>query len=176
MSSATVLTCSTMNSPGTGWMPVTPTVLWAVSAVIAVIPCTPQRANAFRSAWMPAPPPESEPAIDRTAGTGLGTRVRVGYGRMAAGADDILAGYEAEQGTFDEGFDAAGRPHPWARPSLEAVLRTGPDELAARMRETLAHHGVTFQTAEGEEDWYVDPVPRVLTADDWTHVKRGLAQ
>ena len=45
-----------------------PTVFCAVSAVIAVIPWTPQRAKAFRSAWMPAPPPESEPAIERTAG------------------------------------------------------------------------------------------------------------
>src|SRR4051794_26304758 len=44
-------------------------VFWAVIAVIAVIPCTPTRANAFRSAWMPAPPPESEPAIERTVGT-----------------------------------------------------------------------------------------------------------
>src|SRR3954447_20870354 len=69
MSSATARTCSTTNSPGTGWIPVTPTVLCAVSAVIAVIPCTPQRANAFRSAWMPAPPPESDPAIESTAGT-----------------------------------------------------------------------------------------------------------
>ena len=46
----------------------TPTVFCAVIAVIAVIPWTPQRANAFRSAWMPAPPPESEPAIDRQVG------------------------------------------------------------------------------------------------------------
>src|SRR3982750_4825457 len=47
----------------------TPSVFCAVIAVIAVIPCTPTRANAFRSAWIPAPPPESEPAIERTAGT-----------------------------------------------------------------------------------------------------------
>ena len=40
----------------------------AVMAVIAVIPWTPLRANALRSAWMPAPPPESEPAIERTRG------------------------------------------------------------------------------------------------------------
>ena len=57
---------------------VTPTVLCAVSAVIAVIPCTPQRANAFRSAWIPAPPPESEPAIDSTAGTDRDMRLRLG--------------------------------------------------------------------------------------------------
>src|ERR1044072_5147476 len=37
-------------------------------AVIAVVPWTQARANAFRSAWIPAPPPESEPAIDRQTG------------------------------------------------------------------------------------------------------------
>src|SRR5213082_3329237 len=37
-------------------------------AVIADIPWTPHAANAFRSAWMPAPPPESEPAIERQTG------------------------------------------------------------------------------------------------------------
>ena len=44
-------------------MALTPTVFWAVSATIADMPCTPQRANAFRSAWMPAPPPESDEAM-----------------------------------------------------------------------------------------------------------------
>jgi hypothetical protein len=39
-----------------------------VTAVIAVIPWTPHAANALRSAWMPAPPPESEPAIESTRG------------------------------------------------------------------------------------------------------------
>src|SRR5215211_3471013 len=68
MSSATARICAMTMSGGTGWIESTPTVLWAVSAVIAVIPWTPQRANAFRSAWIPAPPPESEPAIEITAG------------------------------------------------------------------------------------------------------------
>jgi hypothetical protein len=47
-------------------------VFCAVIAVIAVVPCTPARANALRSAWIPAPPPESEPAIDRQIGMRLG--------------------------------------------------------------------------------------------------------
>ena len=68
MSSATALTWATIISGGTAWTASTATVFCAVSAVIAVIPWTPQRANAFRSAWMPAPPPESEPAIESTAG------------------------------------------------------------------------------------------------------------
>jgi hypothetical protein len=78
MSSTTARTCSTMKAPGTGCTAVTPTVFWAVRAVIAVMPWTPQRANAFRSAWIPAPPPESEPAIDSTAGTERDMTLRVG--------------------------------------------------------------------------------------------------
>ena len=69
MSPATARTWATIISRGTGVTISTPTVFWAVSAVIAVIPCTPQRANAFRSAWIPAPPPESEPAIERQVRT-----------------------------------------------------------------------------------------------------------
>jgi hypothetical protein len=51
-----------------------------VIAVIAVIPWAPQAANAFRSAWIPAPPPESEPAIESTQG-----------GRRADGVPDTPA-------------------------------------------------------------------------------------
>jgi hypothetical protein len=73
----------------------TPTVFWAVIAVMAVIPYTPQAANAFRSAWIPAPPPESEPAIERTRGiraraaTALRLRAR---GRADPAAPGRLAG------------------------------------------------------------------------------------
>src|SRR5919202_2779578 len=40
-------------------MSVTPTVFCAVVATMAVVPYTPQRKKALRSAWMPAPAPES---------------------------------------------------------------------------------------------------------------------
>ena len=73
-----------MNAPGTGCTPVTPTVFCAVSAVIAVMPWTPQRANAFRSAWIPAPPPESEPAMESTAGTSRDMALRVERARSRA--------------------------------------------------------------------------------------------
>src|SRR2546422_5351905 len=46
-------------------------VFCAVMAVIADVPCTPNAANVFRSAWMPAPPPLSEPAIVSATGCGL---------------------------------------------------------------------------------------------------------
>ena len=63
-SSATARTWATIMRGLTGSTAVTATVFCAVIAVIAVVPCTPAAANALRSAWMPAPPPESEPAMD----------------------------------------------------------------------------------------------------------------
>src|SRR5436189_4847515 len=35
----------------------------AVRQVITLVPCTPSEANVFRSAWTPAPPPLSDPAM-----------------------------------------------------------------------------------------------------------------
>ncbi len=51
------------NSGGHWWIAVTPIVFCAVRATMADVPCTPHRANAFRSAWIPAPPPESDEAM-----------------------------------------------------------------------------------------------------------------
>src|SRR6185436_4616546 len=41
---------------------------------------------------------------------------------------------------------------------------------------TLRRAGVRFSSIEGDLEFYVDPVPRVITASDWEPVKRGLAQ
>jgi hypothetical protein len=77
---------------GGTWTAVTPRVFCAVSAAIADSPCTPCAANVFRSAWMPAPPPESEPAMVRA----LGMRVMASRGRAgrllykAAGNSSIM--------------------------------------------------------------------------------------
>lgn len=49
-----------------GWIPwtaSTPLVFWAVMAVMAEVPKHDRAAKVLRSAWIPAPPPESEPAM-----------------------------------------------------------------------------------------------------------------
>ncbi len=65
MSVATASICAATKSGDSVTTPVTPSVFWAVTAVIADMPKTPCAANVFRSAWMPAPPLESLPAIVR---------------------------------------------------------------------------------------------------------------
>jgi carboxylate-amine ligase len=42
--------------------------------------------------------------------------------------------------------------------------------------EDIAGMGMTFRSIEGDERFVVDPVPRVVDADEWAHVERGLAQ
>jgi hypothetical protein len=50
----------------------TPSEFWAVIAVIAVIAWPPSIVTVFTSAWMPAPPPESEPAMINILGMAFG--------------------------------------------------------------------------------------------------------
>ena len=66
MSDATASICAATIAGGTMETPVTRSVFCAVMAVIALAPYTPCAANVLRSAWMPAPPPESLPAIVST--------------------------------------------------------------------------------------------------------------
>ena len=60
--------CAITISVGTGCTACTPSVFCAVIAVIAVIAWPPSIVTVLISAWMPAPPPESEPAMIRTRG------------------------------------------------------------------------------------------------------------
>ena len=68
MSLATASIWPAMTSTGISWKPLTPIEFCTVTAVTATQPCTPSNANVRMSAWMPAPPPESEPAIVITRG------------------------------------------------------------------------------------------------------------
>jgi len=69
MSSTTTLICSRIRDGGRSRMSVTPIVFCAVIAVMADVPWTPRTANVLRSACMPAPPPESEPAMVSATGS-----------------------------------------------------------------------------------------------------------
>ena len=50
-------------TPYVMWLLATPVVFWAVSAVMTLMPYTLWAAIVLRSAWIPAPPELSEPAI-----------------------------------------------------------------------------------------------------------------
>ncbi len=66
------------------WMAVTSLGFWAVIQVMAQVPWTPRAAKVLRSAWIPAPPPLSDPAMVRTAGNAR---------RLLIGVDITIEGW-----------------------------------------------------------------------------------
>jgi uncharacterized circularly permuted ATP-grasp superfamily protein len=97
---------------------------------------------------------------------------------------DETVEYHPATGYMDEVFADDGTPHPAMRALVTELARIGPEQLAAagRRRDAIfMQQGITFD-ATGEDGpvkdrpFPLDLVPRVLPADEWTHIKRGLAQ
>ena len=99
-------------------------------------------------------------------------------------APSIASGYEIPDGCCDELLAPDGTPLPHAASLMAALERLGPEALnaAGKRRDTIfMQQGITFEVAgsDGERRdraWPLDLVPRVLTAAEWTTIKRGLAQ
>jgi uncharacterized circularly permuted ATP-grasp superfamily protein len=95
-----------------------------------------------------------------------------------------IDGYIVPDGCRDELVNPDGDPWPHAAELIATLHRLGPDALAAagRRRDAIfMQQGITFEVAGSDGDrrdraWPLDLVPRVLTADEWTTIKRGLAQ
>jgi uncharacterized circularly permuted ATP-grasp superfamily protein len=79
-------------------------------------------------------------------------------------------------GAYDEAFAGPGRPRPHYRRVLDALggmdLAALRDDVNARVRDA----GVTFTTAEGTQAFVIDPVPRILPADEWAALAAALEQ
>ena len=94
-----------------------------------------------------------------------------------------FARYELDARFHDEMFRADGSLRGVSRRLGTALSRAAPEELA-QLQEGVArrfiHEGITF-TVIGEDEASeqiipIDCVPRLLTADEWDHIDRGLRQ
>src|SRR5919199_991172 len=89
-------------------------------------------------------------------------------------------------GPFDEFFSEPGHPHPHVEALVASLDRLGREQLAAaaRRRDTIfVQQGITFELSGGDPDaplrdrpFPLDLIPRVIPADDWRTIKRGIAQ
>jgi uncharacterized circularly permuted ATP-grasp superfamily protein len=85
--------------------------------------------------------------------------------------------------SFDEMFDAAGRPRPPYQALLSRLLDLPAEDLRRRQREADAaflQQGITF-TVYGDKGgtervFPYDLLPRILTHDEWQRISRGLSQ
>ena len=87
---------------------------------------------------------------------------------------------------FDEFFSAPGVPRPHVEALVATLDRLGPEQLAAAARRRDAiflQQGITFEATGADPDaplrdrpFPLDLLPRVIPADEWRHIKRGVAQ
>jgi uncharacterized circularly permuted ATP-grasp superfamily protein len=76
---------------------------------------------------------------------------------------------------YDEAFSAPGQVREHYADVLDALAETDLERAASEIEERLAREGVTFGDDDGSA-FVVDPVPRLLTADDWSSLTRGIRQ
>src|ERR1700733_11112034 len=99
-------------------------------------------------------------------------------------AEPFVPDYRVPSGSCDELLDSDGAPRAHAASLMHALERMGPAALSAageRRDAIFMQQGITFEVAgsDGERRdraWPLDLVPRVITAAEWTTIKRGLAQ
>ncbi|HEX4130681.1 MAG TPA: circularly permuted type 2 ATP-grasp protein [Pirellulales bacterium] len=105
----------------------------------------------------------------------------------AAMSDDRTAahpfeGYELGL-AFDEMFESTGSPRRHYRPLYQRLLGLSADEIRRRKAMSdlsMLQHGVGFTVYRQEEGiervWPMDPVPRILPAEEWAWIEQGLIQ
>ena len=84
---------------------------------------------------------------------------------------------------YDELYRADGAPRSHYEALAKTLGRLGRDEILARVQDVntaLLQRGVTFTVyadSEGTERVFpFDIIPRILTADEWSHIERGIRQ
>src|SRR5262245_2888944 len=99
-----------------------------------------------------------------------------------ARAGGLLSDYRLGA-AFDEMFDAGLRPRPHYQPLARLLGSLNAEEFRRRKGMTdlsMRQDGVGFTVYRQEEGiervWPMDPVPRLVPADEWQHIEKGLVQ
>lgn len=95
---------------------------------------------------------------------------------------DLRSTYRTQPGHFDEFLDGGEVRDQWAQ-VVETLDRLGPEELVQRTLESrrlLVDDAVTYNvTTDGSSSprlWLLDPVPIVISTEEWAGIEAGLAQ
>ena len=92
-----------------------------------------------------------------------------------------VVGYPTTTGGFDEAVDESGFVRPAWRSLVGALARLGASEMERRRRQAdrlLAAQGAShlYHDDLAVRPWRLDPVPLVLTAEEWAPLAEGIAQ
>lgn len=94
----------------------------------------------------------------------------------ATQAPESLCSYSIDGSFFDEAFEVEGVPRPHYAALIAELERTDLHDLELTVAADLLSRGVAFQTATGDSRFRMDPVPRLLSAEEWDPLEAGLAQ
>jgi len=78
--------------------------------------------------------------------------------------------------TADEAFRADGEPREHYADLVARLATTDLDELRRSVAGELAEAGVDFGAGDACTTFPLDPIPRLIRADEWSLLERGLAQ
>jgi uncharacterized circularly permuted ATP-grasp superfamily protein len=76
---------------------------------------------------------------------------------------------------FDEGVAADGTIRPAYRDVMDA-LQGDPSGALAEARRLVREREIQFGKGEAKQDFFLDPIPRIIAAEEWAELERGLAQ
>ena len=79
-------------------------------------------------------------------------------------------------GPLDEAIDPTGADRPHAADVLAAVRSHGLAALASDVRAVVAELGMVLEQGPDDRPFPIDPVPRVVPADEWDTLAAGIAQ
>jgi carboxylate-amine ligase len=82
----------------------------------------------------------------------------------------------APDGPRDEALDADGAWRPHVAHALRDVQARDLAGLTAAMEDDARRAGLSFPIDGGTETFHVDPIPRILTAEQFATIERGVAQ
>jgi uncharacterized circularly permuted ATP-grasp superfamily protein len=106
------------------------------------------------------------------------------HANAAPGSPQTFDGYSPQTGCYDELFEGVGRPRDHSRSLIQGIEALGRDLLIAagdRRDVIFMQQGITFALvgdggAELDRPFPLDLVPRVIPADEWALIERGLVQ
>lgn len=98
-------------------------------------------------------------------------------------ANSLIADYMPVDGVYDEMADGMGGARPHWRHFLSELGQFSDEEItqlwdaAQRLvRENGTTYNVYDETGESARPWHMDPIPFLISAEEWEHLEAGLIQ
>jgi uncharacterized circularly permuted ATP-grasp superfamily protein len=78
--------------------------------------------------------------------------------------------------SFEEGIAGGSNATAHDRKVWESIGGRDLQKLSEAVARDTSRRGVSFKSAEGEQDFRIDPIPRVIDAREWSELSTGVAQ